>query len=194
MNDAGHRIFIAVPLAPALRDAVGTLEQQLESAGVALRWIKPENLHFTLRFLGHISPAQLVRARRATREAVESTGAFRIRLAGLGAFPSVRRPQVVWVGVTEGEEQLRDLARRLDDTLARQRFPKEPRSFQAHLTLARIKGPGRPPSLEAAISSLEGVDVGEQGVSSLVVMESLLRASGALYVPVEEVPLSTHEK
>ena len=194
MTDAGHRIFIAVPLDPALRNAVGALERQLEAVGVALRWIKPENLHFTLRFLGQISPAQLSRARRAARETAEGTETFRIRLAGLGVFPSVRRPQVVWAGVTEGEERLRDLARRLDDTLARQRFPKEPRSFQAHLTLARIKGPGQLPSLEAAMASLEGVEVGEQAVSSLVVMESLLRPSGALYVPVEEVPLSPHEK
>ena len=194
MTDGGHRIFIAVPLDPALHDAVTVVERRLESAGVVLRWIKPESLHFTLRFLGQISTAQLARARRAAREAVEAAGAFRIRLAGLGAFPSARRPQVVWVGVTDGEEKLRDLARRLDDTLARQRFPKEPRSFQPHLTLARIRDPERAPGLEAAMTSLGHVEVGEQGVSSLVVMESLLRPSGALYVPVEEVPLSPHEK
>jgi len=194
MNDAGHRIFIAVPLDPVLRSAVAALERQLEGAGIVLRWIKPENLHFTLRFLGQISPAQLSRARRAAREAVESTGEFRIRLAGLGAFPSTRRPQVVWVGVREGAEQLKDLAERLDDALARQRFPKEPRSFQAHLTIARIKEPGRSASLEAAMASLVGVDVGEQAVTSVIVMESHLRPSGALHVPVEEVPLPTHEK
>jgi len=194
MTDGGHRIFIAVPLDPVLHGAVAVLERQLESAGVVLRWINPESLHFTLRFLGQISTAQLARARRAAREAVEAAGAFRIRLAGLGAFPSARRPQVVWVGVTDGEEKLQDLARRLDDTLARQRFPKKPRSFQPHLTLARIRDPGRAPSLEAAMTSLGHVEVGEQGVSSLVVMESLLRPSGALYVPVEEVRLSTYEK
>jgi len=194
MSDAGHRVFIAVPLEPALRDAVAAVERRLEAAGVALKWINPENLHFTLRFLGHISPAQLTRARRAARDAAEDTEGFRIRLAGLGAFPSVRRPQVVWIGVSEGEQELKDLARRLDDSLAKQRFPKEPRSFHPHLTLARIRDPGRAPALEAAMASLEGVDIAEQGVASLLVMESHLRPSGALYVPVEEVPLSTHEK
>ena len=194
MTDAGHRIFIAVPLDPPLRHAMGALERQLEAAGVVLKWIRPENLHFTLRFLGQVSPPQLSRARRAAREAADGVEPFRIRLAGLGAFPSVRRPQVVWVGVTEGGEQLMDLARRLDDAFARQRFPKEPRSFQAHLTLARIREPGRSPSLEGAMASLAGVDIGEQDVTSVIVMESHLRPSGAIYVPVEEVPLSTHEK
>jgi 2'-5' RNA ligase len=194
MTDAGHRIFIAVPLDAALRRAVEAVERQMEAAGARLRWITSENLHFTLRFLGHISEAELVRARRAAREAVEGTGPFRIRLAGVGAFPSARRPQVVWVGVTEGEEQLRDLARRLDDMLARERFPKEPRVFQAHLTLARIRDSRPAMSLEAVIASLAGVEVGGQAVESITVMESRLRPSGALYIPVEEVPLSSHEK
>jgi len=194
MTDGGHRIFIAVPLGAALRGAVRTLEQRLEAAGVALKWIEPQNLHFTLRFLGQISPAQLARVRRATREGVREAEAFRISLAGIGAFPSARRPQVVWVGVAAGVEQLRDLARRLDDSLARERFPKEPRPFQPHLTLARIREPGRATSLEASIAPLAGVEVGEQDIRWVTVMESHLRPSGALYVPVEEVRLSTHEK
>lgn len=194
MTDAGHRIFIAVPLDAALGRAVEEVERKLETAGAALRWIAAKNLHFTLRFLGMISAAELLRVRRAAHEAVLDTAPFAIRLAGVGAFPSARRPQVVWVGVTEGEEQLRHLARRLDDTLARERFPKEPREFHPHLTLARVKDPHRATSVEPAIASLAGVEVGRQQVESIVVMESHLRPAGALYAPVEEVPLSTHEK
>lgn len=194
MRDAGHRIFIAVPLDAALRGAVEDVERKLETAGAALRWIAAENLHFTLRFLGQISAAELLRVRRAVRAAVLDTERFEIRLAGVGAFPSPRRPQVVWVGITEGEEQLGQLARRLDDALAKERFPKEPRAYHPHLTLARVKDPQRAGSVEPAIASLTGVEVGKQGVASIVVMESRLRPSGALYVPVEEVPLSTHEK
>jgi 2'-5' RNA ligase len=194
MTDGGHRIFIAVPLEAALRSAIEAVERRMEAAGAMLRWITPENLHFTLRFLGHISEAELLRARRAAREAVQGTAPFQIRLAGLGAFPSARRPQVVWVGVSEGEEQLRNLSRRLDDALARERFAKDPRAFQPHLTLARVRDSRRASPLEAAIASLTGVEVGGQSIESIVVMESRLRPSGALYIPVEEVPLSTHEK
>lgn len=189
-----HRTFIAVPLDPHLAEVVAAVEQRLESAGARLRWVKPNNLHFTLRFLGHISAAQLVRVRTAVREAAAGFPAFTIRLQGVGAFPSERRPQVIWIGVAQGQERFGDLAAALDDRLARQRFPKEPRRFEAHLTLARVKEPGLWGSLGPLLAPLRAVDVGEQVVRSLIVMESQLRPSGALYTPVEEVPLLPYEK
>lgn len=194
MSEAGHRIFVAVPLDPPLRDAVGALERRLEEAGVAPRWIAPENLHLTLRFLGHISSAQLSRVVRAAHEAASGAAPFQISLSGVGAFPTTRRPRVIWVGITAGAAALKDLAARLDDALARQRFPKEPRPLQPHLTLARIRDPGRTGDLEAAAASLGAFEIGWQDVTTVAVMESHLRPSGALHVPVEEVPLSGHEK
>ena len=193
MNES-HRVFIAVALDAPLREAIADLERRLEDAGARLRWVKPENLHFTLRFLGHISDAELNRVRTATREASRGVAAFKISLAGVGAFPTARRPQVVWVGIGGGADTLRELAARLDDTLARQRFPKEPRGFHPHLTLARVKEPRLQGDIGPALGQFEGLEVGEQEVRSLLVMESLLRPQGAIYTQVEEVPLSPYEK
>lgn len=192
--NGSHRIFVAVALDAPLREAITDLERRLEDAGARLRWVKPDNLHFTLRFLGHISDAQLNRVKTATREAAEGVTAFGIGLAGVGAFPNARRPKVVWVGIGEGADTLRDLAARLDDTLARQRFPKEPRGFQPHLTLARVKEPRLWGDVGPTLGQFEGVEVGRQEVRSLMVMESLLRPQGAIYTQVEEVPLSPYEK
>jgi 2'-5' RNA ligase len=192
--NGSHRIFVAVELDAPLRQAITDLERRLEDAGARLRWVKPENLHFTLRFLGHISDAQLNRVKTAARAAAQGVAAFRIALAGLGAFPNARRPQVVWVGIGKGGDNLRDLAERLDDTLARQRFPKEPRGFQPHLTLARVKEPRLWGDIGPVLGQFERVEVGEQEVRSLLVMESLLRPQGAIYTQVEEVPLSPYEK
>ena len=192
--NGSHRIFVAVALEASLREAITDLERRLEDAGARLHWVKPENLHFTLRFLGHISDAQLNRVKTAAREAAQGVAAFRIALAGLGAFPNARRPQVVWVGIGKGGDNLRDLAERLDDTLARQRFPKEPRGFQPHLTLARVKEPRLWGEIGPVLGQFERVEVGEQEVRSLLVMESLLRPQGAIYTQVEEVPLSPYEK
>lgn len=189
-----HRIFVAVELDALLRQAITDLERRLEDAGARLRWAKPENLHFTLRFLGRISDAQLNRVKTAAREAAQGVAAFRIGLAGLGAFPNARRPQVVWVGIDKGKDTLRNLAGRLDDTLARQRFPKEPRGFQPHLTLGRVKEPRLWGDIGPVLGQFEHVEVGEQEVRSLLVMESLLRPQGAIYTQVEEVPLTAYEK
>lgn len=194
MNARTHRIFVAVPLDAVLRDAVVALERRLEATGLRLRWVKPENLHFTLRFLGHISDAELDRVRRATREAAGRIRTFTISLAGLGAFPSPRRPQVVWVGAEEGADHLQALAAHLDDALARERFPREPRGFTPHLTLARVREPRLRGDLGRVLGQFEAEEVGEQEVRAVVVMESLLRPQGPIYTPVEEVPLSPYEK
>jgi len=194
MSSAGHRVFIAVALDPALYEAVVALERRLEQAGARLRWIPPERLHFTLRFLGHLSDAELERARRAVREACVGVGRFRIAVSGIGAFPSRSRPQVVWVGVSDGAQAFADLARRVEEALARHRFPRDPRGFSPHLTLARVKESRLWGDTGRALAGLEGVAVGDQEVTSVRVMESLLRPQGPIYVPVEEVPLSPYEK
>jgi len=189
-----RRIFVAVALDAALREAVADLQRRVEEAGAPLRWVKPENLHFTLRFLGSISEAQLRRVQIAAREAARGVAPFVVSLAGLGAFPGRERPQVVWVGVGEGAEPLRALAARLDDALARQRFPREPRGFEPHLTLARVKEQRLWADVRRVLAVFQAAPVGHQEVASLAVMESLLRPQGPVYTQVEEVPFSPYEK
>lgn len=184
-----HRIFIAVELAADLRERIGALERGLERAGARLRWISPENLHFTVRFLGEITPAQLAQVRLATREAASSSAPFRLVLHGIGAFPSLQRPQVIWVGVREGSEALAALSSRLDAALARHRFPPEQRPFVAHLTLARVRDRRVWGDLVRALSGFREAAVGTQEVRCLAVMESHLHPGGARYTRVEEVPL-----
>lgn len=189
-----HRIFIAVELDPALHQAVIDTQQRLESAGAKVRWIKSHGLHFTLRFLGEISMAQVARVRLATREAASGVQPFSITLRSLGAFPSLQRPQVVWIGVDEGREPLEAVAERLDGVLAHHRFPRERRKFRPHLTLARVRDSRQWGDLVRALAQFKDVEVGSQRVEALTVMESQLMPQGPLYTRVEEVSLSPYEK
>ncbi|MBI3975904.1 MAG: RNA 2',3'-cyclic phosphodiesterase [Armatimonadetes bacterium] len=184
-----RRIFIAVDLDPPLRDAILHLEERLREAGAPLRWIPPENLHFTVRFLGEIAPAQLALVRRVTREVASAASPFRLVLEGVGAFPSVQRPQVVWVGVREGSEELALISSRLDAALARHGFPREDRPFVAHLTITRLKHDRRWAEVVRALSGFREVPVGSQQVTLLSIVESHLNPRGARYTRVEEVPL-----
>lgn len=193
MTAGGHRIFIAVPLDSSLREAVRALEARIEAAGARARWVRPENLHFTLRFLGHIGDTELQRVREAARRACAGVEAFRITLSGVGAFPGPQRPQVVWIGVGEGAGPMVGLARRLEDALAAAGFPREDRAFTPHLTLARVKEARLWRDLSRVLPSFEGERAGEQAVTFLLVMESLLRPQGAVYTPVEEVRLGHYE-
>ena len=183
------RVFIAVPLDPALRDAAAGLRRRLDATADLLRWVPPGNLHLTLKFLGEIAERRVARVKEAVREAARRSEPFTIRLTGAGAFPSVRRPQVVWVGVGDGSEALVALARDLDAALRRLKFPRERRPFRPHLTVARAKHARPLPDLSGPLSGLEGLDVGTQSVDTVVVMESQLHPSGAIYRPLEEVGL-----
>ncbi len=190
MSAAGQlRVFVAVPLDPDLRDVAGGLRRRLNSAAAALRWVPPGNLHLTLKFLGEIAEGRVDSVTDAVREVARRTRPFAITLAGLGAFPSTRRPQVVWVAVEEGADDLVALARDLDAALYRLKFPRERRPFRAHLTVARAKHAGRVPDLSGSVSGLGMVAVGTQAVDTLVVMESQLHPAGAIYRPIEEVGL-----
>jgi len=187
-------MFVAVELAPALHQAVVEAQQRLEAAGARVRWIKPANLHFTLRFLGEVTPAQVALAKIATREAVAGITPFSIVLQRLGAFPSFQRPQVVWMGVSDGAQEFQALAARLEDRLVHHRFPPSDRPFKPHLTLARIRETRQWGDVVRALTQDQDAEAGSMTVDVVVVMESHLSPKGPVYTRLEEVSLSGHEK
>ncbi|MDR7434312.1 MAG: RNA 2',3'-cyclic phosphodiesterase [Armatimonadota bacterium] len=184
-----HRVFIAVELDHQLREKVVHIQQALKESGAHMRWVQPQNLHFTLRFLGELPLAEVAKAKIAVREAGRRASPFAIHLKGVGAFPSLERPQVVWIGVGEGEAELARLAEAVSLSLARYHFPKEDRPFTAHLTLGRLKTSRNWGDLVRLLRSLKDVDVGDQRVEAMVVMESRLTPSGPIYTPLETVLL-----
>ena len=182
-----RRIFVAVALAPALLAAVSGMRARLAEAESTLRWVPPENLHFTLKFLGGITPPQLAGVVAAAREVAARTQRFSITLAGLGAFPSARRPRVVWAGVSSGADHLVALAEHLDVVLRPAHASREDRPFRPHLTIARVRDAAPVRDLSKEIDALRELEWGCQTVGAICVMESHLRPSGAVYQPVEEV-------
>lgn len=184
-----HRIFVAVQVAPHIRGALASIPDRLGTASRMLRWVPPDNLHLTLRFLGEITGTQAARVAEAARQAARTAMPFSITLAGLGAFPSPRRPRVVWVGIADGADRLTALAGALEEEIVHRKFPREPRSFQPHLTVARVRAGGRPPDLTAGLATSGVSVIGTQEVVALVVMESVLHPSGSEYREVAKVRL-----
>jgi 2'-5' RNA ligase len=184
-----HRTFIAIELSERTRRCAGELQEQLRAAGARLRWVRPQNLHFTLRFLGEIPPAQVARAVVATREAVRTARPFVIHIAGLGAFPSLQRPQVVWLGTGAGAEALLALARSVEEALAKERLPTDPRPFRPHLTLGRARDDRSWGDLVRALERFRDASLGEERVEVVTVMESRLTPDGPIYTPREQVRL-----
>ena len=174
------RLFAAVEIPPRVRAeverAVAPLRERLPEA----KWVRPENWHVTVKFLGRTSPQLVDRIRGACRSAASQVRKFRVELRGLGVFPRPTRARVLWVGL-EDQGGLTALARALDQELARD-FPPEKRPFSAHLTVARLNPPMPldPADLEAAAPEPAPFRVGE-----LVLFRSHLSPKGARYEPLE---------
>jgi len=175
------RSFIAVEIADDIRARLAEAQDALRAAGGDVRWSKPENLHVTLKFLGEISEANVGAACTIVEQVATAHSAFGIQLAGLGAFPSARRPRVVFAELIDASQTLFEMARELDKAMAEIGVERERKPFRSHLTLGRVKSPRGLAELTQAMSQRAQTQFGSQTVSRIVLMRSDLKPSGAVY-------------
>jgi 2'-5' RNA ligase len=179
------RLFFAVAVPAELLDSVRARSAELRNRWPDARWTAPENQHLTLKFLGATAPEHLDEVRRAGAEVAQSQPAAEVMLTELGAFPSIRRARVLWMGVSDPSGVLTALARGLSSALEPLGFVPEARPFVPHLTLARFKAPVRlneDPSLDLEQAAFD--------VSELGLWRSHLSPKGARYELLESLPLS----
>jgi len=182
------RLFVAVDLSDEAKRALSGLLSRLKGLDSGVRWVAPENLHVTLKFLGNVEEGKVEAIRGALSGALSGFKPFAIRLKGLGAFPSAKRPRVVWMGVEEGNEELSALARAVEVALERLGFPREGREFVAHVTLGRVKSRASG-GLLRFLERPEGIPEVRQEVREVVLMRSVLRPEGPEYTPLFKFPL-----
>jgi nicotinamide-nucleotide amidase len=179
------RAFIAIELDDAVRRAAAEVARALREhpGGDGVRWVRPENLHVTLRFLGDIESARVREIAHALREATAGLSPFQIQLGRVGAFPTARRPRVVTLDVGP-REPLQELAEAVERAVAKAGFEAEKRRFRAHLTLGRVRGRAKPPVTAPVTAGGESLRVDE-----IVLFRSELLRSGAIHTPLERVAL-----
>ncbi|MBI1799602.1 MAG: RNA 2',3'-cyclic phosphodiesterase [Candidatus Eisenbacteria bacterium] len=184
------RVFLAVFPPPEAQAAAVAVIEALRWPGDGVSWVREQNLHFTLRFLGEIGADGLGRASEAAREAVAGRQSFDVALGAPGAFPSSARSRVLWLGLSSGSEELTALAQDLDLTLARRGFGHAARPFSPHLTLGRVRQPGRDWTAPlAAANSLETWAHARFTVRHIASVESTLSPRGSTYRVADEAPL-----
>ena len=187
------RAFVALKTPAAWDAALGKLQGELKGKvrSKAFKWTKPEQIHITLRFLGHILPDEVKAVMDRTEDLISRHSAFNLRCEGLGCFPSPRRPRVLWAGITGDTDALEALHASV--TAATQSFgePPEDRAFKAHLTLARIQQAERSAidSLKKEITRDFAIE-SEWRVNELILMQSHLSPQGARYEAIASWPLA----
>ena len=152
-------------------------------------WVAPGSLHLTVKFLGEVADGRIEGIVGALTGAIAGVSAFDADVEGLGAFPSAVRPRVVWAGVSMGAGAMGDLAGRVDDALAALGFAREARPFSAHVTLGRVRQPGRAPALTEALRGAAGRPFGRLRVARASLMQSELSSRGARYTELAAASL-----
>lgn len=173
------RTFIAIDIAPAIRESIRALLGELKQAERRIRWSRPEALHITLKFLGEVAPPKIAEV-KACLAKLRTPAPFSVSVHGSGFFPGERSPRVVWLGVDGGKE-LADLASRIDQSLEPLGISREKRPYSAHLTLGRIDGAADINAVRELLRQKEPLALGSFPASEYYLYESTPACGGSVY-------------
>ncbi len=182
------RLFVALEIPSAVRENLGTLLKSLRAVSPQTRWVRPENLHLTLKFIGEVEDPKLAAIRTALA-AVRSDQPVALDFRGLGFFPNDKRPRVFWASIG-ASPNLITLAADIDKAMGTLGIPPGQRPFSPHLTLARFEPPRLPEKLRAAIQENAAHEFGSLRTSQFHLIESKLKSSGAEYTTLESFPFA----
>jgi 2'-5' RNA ligase len=186
------RSFIAVELPKPIQQQLEGIIKQLKCPHTnALRWVPANNIHLTIKFLGDVSPNNMAMLMDMLKSEVSRQPAFSITVGGLGAYPTPKRPRVVWIGI-DAPQKLAELVHLVESETNKLGYANEDRPFSPHLTLGRVSQNATPEQVHQIAEVLAGFNVGELGkaeVNEVVLFKSELRPSGAEYSPLLRVPL-----
>jgi len=188
------RTFIAIGLPQEIKDALACLQNKLKQSGADIRWVEPQNIHLTLKFLGERDDKKLEKIKQILEEVAKNISPFRIRLFSLGAFPKINFPKVIWVGIDKGDNETIEIAKELEERIAQLGIPKEDRPFSSHITIGRMKSPLNRERLIQNLQELEN-SLGEQNlefvVTKITLFKSTLTPKGPIYEVLKETSLKT---
>jgi len=178
------RTFIAVELAQEAKDLLARLQEQLKTSGADVKWVAPLNIHLTLKFLGEIDDKKLDKVMQILEETAKERPPFYIRLSSLGAFPKIDFARVIWVGIDKGDEETKDIAKVLEEKLAKVGIPKENRPFSSHITIGRTRSSLNRERLAQNLNILAdnwGKQNIEFSVNKITLFKSTLTPKGPIY-------------
>jgi len=183
------RLFVAIELAAPVRAALTRVQQGLAGKCRSVRWIPSEQLHVTLKFLGEVVDADVLRVGEATTRAAARCAALEMSLVGCGCFPPRGNVRIAWVGIEKGAEPMSKLAVSLDEQFAELGFAPERRPFSPHITIGRVREGQPTQGVREALAAFSFPGVA-QSVDRIVLMSSVLSPRGPTYAVVREAPLS----
>jgi 2'-5' RNA ligase len=184
------RTFIAIAASPETRAAARKLVDQLRLVAGEVKWVAPENLHWTLQFLGEIETLEVPSLCAAVSAAASEIPAFDLEARGAGAFPAADRPRTLWLGAGAGAQAMVALHAAIQKKLDKLGYRGERRRFVPHITLGRAGRKGQPRSLVRELANLAEFDGGSMLIDEVTVFTSTLGPEGPTYDPLAHAHLA----
>ncbi|MDO8747171.1 MAG: RNA 2',3'-cyclic phosphodiesterase [Thermodesulfovibrionales bacterium] len=184
----GLRCFIALELPEEVKKNIYGYVEKLKAAGADVKWVRTENLHLTLKFLEDTTEELLKSANERLISLSKSHNRFSFQVSGAGAFPNIKYPKVIWLGVHDSEEIV-NLQHDIDESMAGLGFEKDDKQFTPHLTIGRVKSMRNKDALIKELITLKEVDFGKIEVLNITLMKSELKPGGAEHFKLSEIPI-----
>jgi 2'-5' RNA ligase len=185
------RSFLAIELPEAIRKRIEEIQRDLRSSNSDVRWVIPEKIHLTLKFFGNIEESRVDTITKSIEPLVGGTPHFSLEVRGMGAFPNIKNPRVIWMGLIDEKQVLIPLQGQLESTLETIGFQVEDRPFRPHLTLGRMNSGRGKDELIGRIQKYKEEKFGDIEVKRLVLFKSDLRPAGPIYTPLREMNLGS---
>ena len=184
----GLRCFIAVELPEELKKNIYVYMEKLKATTADVKWISPENLHLTLKFLGNTQEELLKDINKRLISLAKAHDRFSLQVSGAGVFPNIKYPRVVWLGVHDSEEIIK-LQHDIDESMEGLGFKRDEKQFTPHLTIGRVKSMRNKDALIKELATLKEVDFGKIEVINITLMKSELKPGGAEHFKLSEILL-----
>jgi len=183
------RSFLAIELPKPILRKIEEVQGDLKSAHADVRWVNPEKIHLTLKFFGNIEESRIDPIFKSIEEPIRNTPPFSLKMRGVGAFPKMNNPRVIWMGLVEGREVLISFQKQIEGQLEKIGFLSEDRPFHPHLTLGRMKSSLGKRELVEKIEKHREKEFGDFQVDRVVLFKSDLRPTGPIYTSLRELGL-----
>jgi len=180
------RSFVAIPLNADIISRIEKIQKELKSIPADVRWVRPQSIHLTLKFLGNIEENRIDDIAQAIQKGISEYESWSVLVKNLGTFPSLRNPRVIWIGVEDKRGKIVTLQNRIEKELTKLGFEEEKRKFSPHLTLGRVKSSrGKKELVQYLIDERER-SFGETLIDRVILFKSDLKPSGAIYTVLKE--------
>jgi RNA 2',3'-cyclic 3'-phosphodiesterase len=183
------RTFIAIPLSAELRKTIGGIQDELTYLDCPIKWVEPKNIHLTLKFLGDTEAGMIDTLQQTLENLFRAVSSFNFQLTKLGAFPDIKNPRILWVGLDDNDQQIARLVSLLEKACEQIGFKKDSRPFSSHITVGRIRSPKNLNRLSEAINSYKMPNGLSQTADRIIFYKSTLTPNGPIYEHLREIPL-----